>query len=646
MRLAEPLQIRGMTLKNRIMMLSMGIPGQVGDVAVNYFVTRARGGVAAMTTGIISNWAQLLDNAEVMRPLTEAVHKAAPDCKIGVQPMPSGGPGDQKQFSPSGPLHPATYASMTNPLLMPGLAPKVEYTAMAKDDIRWYVENLAKVARRQMKIGFDYIETHCTHAYLFRQFLSPLDNHRDDEYGGSLENRMRFPLEAVRAVRAAVGKDFPVFCRIAAEEPEEWGITLDESARFAMELEKAGVDVIIVSVGVSNHPRGYLNSVCPLYNYLPHGSFVDYAAFIKGFVNVPVVAVGRINKPELAESILADGLADIVGIGRQLIADPEWPNKTLSGAWGDIRPCLSCMACIDATSPLWLGSPDGSGAPFPCAVNAQACREVANRVVPTEMPKKVMVVGSGPGGMEAARIAAQRGHDVTLYEKENTLGGALVVAARAPNKEAIDDLRRYLTVELGRTGVKVKMGQAVDVATVEKEKPDAVIVATGAHPRKLDIPGATAENVVIADDVLMGKAQVGKRVLVVGGGQVGLETAEFLADQGKAVILIEALPDLGRGIFAVLKPSVIQKTRDAGVVMYVNAQPEEITKKGVRVNIAGTRELFKVDSVVVAIGRESDRTLAEQLQGKVPELHTLGDCVAPGIIRTAIHEGHHAGRTI
>jgi len=582
-----------------------------------------------------------------MRPLTEAVHQAAPDCKIGIQPMPSGGPGDQKQFSPSGPLHPATYAWMANPLMIPGPMPQVEYVAMTREDIKWYSENLAEVARRQKKVGFDYIEIHCTHAYLFRQFLSPLDNHRDDEYGGSLENRMRFPLESIRAVRAAVGNDFPVFCRVAAEEPEEWGITLDESARFAMELEKAGVDVLIVSQGASNHPRGYLSSVCPLYNYLPMGSFVDYAAFIKGFVNIPIVAVGRINKPELAESILEEGSADIIGIARQLIADPDWPNKTLSGAWGNIRPCLSCMACIDTTSPLWLGAPDGQpGAPFPCSVNAQACREIANKVVPAQQPKKVIVVGGGPGGMEAARIAAERGHDVTLYEKEDSLGGTLIVAAKPLNKETIDDLRRYLTVELQRTGVKVKLGEAVDVATIEKGKPDAVVIAAGARPRRLDIPGATAKNMVIADEVLMGEAQVGDRVLVVGGGQVGLETAEFLAGEGKAVILVEMLPELGGGIYPALRPAVIQQTRDAGVVMYVNAQPEEITRDGVRVNIAGTRELIKVDSVVLAVGRESDRTLAEQLQGKVPELYTLGDCVAPGIIRSAIHEGHHIGRTL
>jgi len=636
-----------MTLKNRIMMLSMGIPGQVGDIAENYFVARAKGGAAAMTTGIISAWAQLLDNIEAMKPLTEAVRQAVPDCKIGIQPMPSGDPGDQKQFSPSGPLHPATYVSMTNPLMIPAPMPPTEYVAMTKDDIKWYIENLAEVARRQMQVGFDYIETHCTHSYLFRQFLSPLDNHRDDEYGGSLENRMRFPLESIKAVRAAVGNDFPVFCRIAAEEPEEWGITLDESARLAMELEKAGVDVLIVSQGVSSHPRGYLSSVCPLYNYLPMGSFVDYAAFIKGFVNIPVVAVGRINKPELAEAILEEGLADIIGIARQLIADPDWPNKALSGAWGDIRPCLSCMACIDTTSNLWLAAPEGElSAPYPCSVNAQACREVPNAVVPAQKPKKVMVIGGGPGGMEAARIAAERGHDVTLYEKEASLGGTLIVAAKPPNKETIDDLRQYLTVELNRTGVKVKLDQAVDMATIEKEKPDAVVIAAGAHPRKLDISGATDKNVVIADDLLMDQAQVGQRVLVVGGGQVGLETAEFLANQGKAVILVEMLPELGAAIYPALKPAVIQKTKDAGVVMYVNAQPEEITKDGVRVNIAGTKELFKVDSVVLAVGREPDKTLAEKLQGKVSELHIIGDNVSPRLIRDAIHEGHRVGRTL
>jgi 2,4-dienoyl-CoA reductase-like NADH-dependent reductase (Old Yellow Enzyme family)/thioredoxin reductase len=646
MKLFEPLKIRGMTLKNRTYMLSMGIPGQVGDVALDYWVARAKGGVAAITTGIVSTWAPLLDGIEDKRPLTEAVHKAAPDCTLAMQPMPSDSR-DGKEWSPSGTPYPGTYLSIANTLVIPMPLPKIEFIAMTKDDIKWYIESMAESARRQIQVGFDYIELHATHAYLFRQFLSPLDNKREDEYGGSLENRMRFPLETVMAVRDAVGNDFPIFFKMPALEPEDRGITKDEAARFAMELEKAGADVLIVTQGTTTHARGYMNTVCPVYNYLPMGSFQDYAAFIKGFVNIPVAAVGRINKPELAEAILLAGKADIIGIGRQLIADPDWPNKAASGAWGNIRPCLACNACIDPTTYLWLAAPEGQpGAPLPCTVNARSCREVANQVVPTQSPKKVMVVGGGPGGMEAARIAADRGHDVTLYERQESLGGALLAAAMAPNKEQHEDFRQYLTVELARTGVRVRLGEAVDAATVDREKPDAVVVATGARPRSLDIPGAAGKNLPTADDVLTGKAQVGHKVLVVGGGLVGLETAEFLTAQGKAVILVEILGELGTDIYSVLRPAVVQKVREAGVVTYVNSQPREMTEEGIRLDIAGTTELMKVDSVVLAVGRESDKALWEQLQGRVTEVHGIGDSVSPRTIRDAIHDGHRVGRTL
>lgn len=636
MKLFEPLKVRGITLKNRIYMLSMGRPGQVGDMAVNYYVARAKGGVAAITAGLVPTWERVLDNIDDMKPLIEAVHHAASDCKIAIQALPYY-LGTDKIIVPSVPLHGATLKAF----------PLVEPVAMSKEEIKQYVERLAQSAYRQIRAGFDYIEVHGTHAYLLRQFFSPLDNHREDEYGGSLDNRMRFPLECVKAIRAAVGDDVPIFCKIPAHEPEEQGITLDESARYAIELEEAGVDVLVITIGMGSHARGYMNSVCPIYSYLRPGSFVDYAAFIKRHVSIPVAAVGKISKPEMAEAILQEGKADIVGMGRQLIADPDWPNKVASGAWGNIRPCLYCNACVDRT---YKGEdtqvPDFTQNGLACTVNAQSCLEVPNQILPTSRPKKVLVLGGGPAGMEAARIAAIRGHDVTLYEKANYLGGTLRIASKPPTKENLNDFIRYLSLELRRTGVKVRLAEAVDADTVDKEKPDAVVVATGAYPRRLKIRGANGKNVAVADDVLAGRVHTGRKVLVVGGGQVGLEAAEFLATQGKAVILIEMLPEAGEGIFPTLRPAAVQMAKEAGVIMYLNCQPQEIVEGGAWINVAGTRKFVRVDSVVLAVGRESNNALWEQLQGKVPELHIIGDSVSPRTIRDAVHEGHRVGRTL
>lgn len=631
MKLLEPIQVGNMTLKNRTYNLPFGNPGQLGDTAINFWVARAKGGMGAMCVGNNASWDRLLDRMEEMRPFVDAVHDAAPDCMVGIQASIGDGVGhdvNMRPLTPSGQWSQATRLSIGDNYL------NQDTVEITKGEIKQFSEMMAESAYRQKQVGFDFLELHATHGYLFRQFLSPMDNHREDEYGGSLENRMRFAVETVQAIRATVGDDFGLTMRLAAMEPELDGITLDDGCRAAIELERAGVDALIISEGVNAHPRGFISSCVPFYVSFPRNCYANWAAAIKKVVNIPVVATGRILRPEEAEAILQEDQADIIGLGRAVIADPEWVNKTAAGAWGNIAPCLGCNFCFDYT---------GGANHMTCAVNARVCAEAETEYAPAAKKKKVMVIGGGPAGMEAARISADRGHDVTLWDKGDQLGGLLFAASVGQGKEQVEEFRKYLVNELERTGVKVKLKATADAALVAAEKPDAVVVAAGSKPRTLDIPGIDRDNVVLAEDVLEGTATVGQQVLVVGGGMVGLEAAEVLAHQGKTVRLVEILDELATDLPVLNRPAIVHTARMAGMVSYTNAYPEEITEDGVKVVIDRHSEFFEVDTVVLAVGREADDSLTKSLEGAAPELHVIGDASGNSRFREAIGEGYRVG---
>jgi 2,4-dienoyl-CoA reductase-like NADH-dependent reductase (Old Yellow Enzyme family)/thioredoxin reductase len=640
-KLFEPIEIRGMRLKNRLYMASMVAVGLKGPNAIEFYVERAKGGVGAITTQYVTEWKWVLEEVDELRPLTDAVHEAAPDCRIALQPGPvihdeGTWPMPAGMTSPSGLYPKATHVAMTEGIFDIPFKPR----EMSKEEIRWCVETMAKAVVNQKRVGFDYVEFHGSHGYLLRQFFSPIDNQRTDEYGGSLENRMRFALETVRASRAAVGDDFPIFYKLPAIEGDFGGITLDESCRFAIELEKAGVDALAVTIGVNSHPRGYRNAVVPLYSEFPRGSFVDYAGEVKKWVDIPIIAIGRITEPAQAEEILASGKADMIGMGRTLIADADWPNKAATGRWGEIRPCLSCNCCLDHHFP-------GSNlAGLRCAINPYAALEDQLQITPAEKKKKVLVVGGGPAGMEAAKTAAERGHDVTLCEQSESLGGMLIPASKPPHKEDLEKLRQYQSMELMRTGVKINRGQSVDEVYVKSLKPDAVILATGAQPTTLNIPGADNANVFDAVDVLNGKPVQVDRVAVIGGGLVGCETAEYLTAQGKRVVIVEMLDEMGADIFLTTRSAIVQKLKEMAILTETGAKAVEFNQEGVVVERAGQRETIPAQAVVLAVGLEPVENLSQRLEGQVDEIHVVGDCADARRIRDAIHEGARAGREV
>jgi len=638
MKLFQAITIRSLTLENRIVLAPMGMRfGLRGQRAEAFYVERARGGAGALISGAISPSPFASDELwgheggarefiESVRSLPRAVHEVGG--KMGVQLLHSNRWPDKGPWSSEGEPVAVSARIEGDPPTAAGLLQTGDsLRELTIEEIETIVAHHVRAAAEVKKAGFDFVELHLTHNYLNCQFFSPFYNLRKDKYGGSLERRMRFGLECVRGMREAVGDDFPLFCRLAVEERREGGITLQESLVFATELVKAGVDVLNID------PAESLPYMTPGSDS-PMGVFAHLAEMVKHRVDVPVITVGRINTPEVAEAILQRGQADLLALGRQLIADPFWPQKVKEGREEDIVPCLSCNMCTAATDPP---------SPYRCTVNPAATMENQFRIAPVAVPKRVWVIGGGPGGLEAARVAGLRGHKITLVEKSNKLGGQLNIIPTLLWKDPFKKLREYMVRQVEKVGVEMRLGEEVAVDSVAVGKPDAVILAIGATPLVPDIPGIEGDNVVMVEEALAGVRQVGDRVVIVGGGMVGCETAEFLHAKGKQVTILEMLPRVGDDIEVTNRLATMTRLREAGIVLRANTKAVRITENGVEATSDGAAEFFEGDTVVLAAGAKPKHELACELEGKVAALYSVGDCVEPRLIREAIGEGARAG---
>jgi 2,4-dienoyl-CoA reductase-like NADH-dependent reductase (Old Yellow Enzyme family)/thioredoxin reductase len=633
MKLLEPIIIRGVEFKNRMVMPPMQVGvGMRSSRAKAYYMERARGGVGTIIVAATSVDLFATDDSwgrpggvdafiDGLRPLIVDVHQAG--TRIGVQlwhgnlfPAGTGTPQDRR----GEPVAPSDTA---------------EERSLTVSEIETIISRFAQAAANVRRAGFDFVEVHGAHGYLACQFFSPATNRRDDEYGGDLARRMRFGTQCVSAIRAAVGDDYPIFYRLGAWEDIPGGINLDDSTHFAVELEKAGTDIIDVSLG-GMAGQGFTGSPGPEQS---EGTFVPLAEAIKRGVEVPVIAVGRFRTPQIAEEVLVEGKADMVAIGRQLIADPYWPEKVATGRTEDIVPCISCNACFE-TGFAGLG--------LKCSVNAFAGREAELTIEPAARVKKVMVVGGGPAGMEAARVAAQRGHEVTLYERQNELGGQLIAAAVPPHKRELALLISYLAHQLEKSSVQVKTGVELTPELVEKERPDAVILATGSVHLVPEIKGMSTSKVVTAVDVLSGRVDAGERVVVIGGELVGCETADFLSQQGKKVTVVRRGPEMASKMFPSNRYALIARLKEKGVTLITDVKEyEAINDDGlVLIDSQGKRQTLEADTIVLAAGASPNDQLANALAGKVGELHLAGDCAKPGRILDAIHDGARLGREV
>jgi NADPH-dependent 2,4-dienoyl-CoA reductase/sulfur reductase-like enzyme len=497
------------------------------------------------------------------------------------------------------------------------------------EEIKAIFGYFADAAVRAKKAGFDGIEIHGAHGYLIDQFLSPSSNKRKDNYGGRVQNRARLLIEIIKAVKGAVGGGFPVWCRInAMEYGTKGGTTLEEAKETARLAQEAGSNAIHVS---AHGPKAqqHQQTLKPV-----SGVFADLAQGIKEVVTVPVIVVGRIT-PEAGERILSEGKADLVAIGKALLTDPEIPNKVASGKVEDIKPCILCMACRDDLF--------ATGVSVRCQVNPAMGREAEFAIVRAKTTKKVLVVGGGPAGMEAARVAALRGHKVTLWEKSPRLGGQLNYAIVPPYKNGIEPLIKYFETQMRKLDVKIELRKTPTAAMVKKFQPEAAVVATGSVPIIPETCREKRSNMVTALEVLGGYKEVRERVVVVGGGRIGCEVAEFLAERYKDVMILEMLEEIGSDIGLSLRPAIVERLRAAGIQIETSIKIVEITEKGVRGFRNGSSEFFSAGTIVIAVGMKSERQLAEILEGIVPEIHIIGDCVEPRKIREAITDGYSVG---
>lgn len=637
--LFTPIRIGKEELRNRIVMLALTTgynepDNTVGDRIINFYAERAKGGV-----GLIIVPFTAVDIASPAQPglfhdrfissahrLTDAVHVHG--AKIAAQLL------TQYHWASTE----GGSAEVVGPSPVFNQMMRCTPRALTIEEVHRLVKEHGEAARRTREAGFDAVELPIVGGYLLNRFLSPHSNKRQDEYGGSLENRLRLPLEIIEAIKRTAGDDYAIICRLNVEEFMEGGHTIEDSRKVAPLLEASGVKAINVYVGWHECP------VPTVQMSVPRGAFVYLAHDIKSVVNIPVIAANRINDPILADKILSEGKADLIGMARALLADPEFPNKAREGRIDEIVPCIACSYCLAeilAAYKDWQ-KPVSTF----CVVNPRAGRELEHAIRPAAASKKVFVVGGGPGGMETAIVAASRGHRVTLCEKEGRLGGQLLTARLPPHKDEISALIGSLVARTQKAGVEIRLGTEVNFGIVEQAKPDAVVMATGARPIIPHMPGARGNNVVTAVEVLTGQKEVGETAIVIGGGMVGCETAEFLAQQGKKVSIVEMLPRIGNDIVATNRPFTLARLRKAGIRMDTNARVEEITNKGVRVSRDGVSDFLGGDTVVLAVGFTANNELAQKLEGRVAALYSVGDCVQARMIREAIEKGFRVGMGI
>ena len=619
-KLFEPIKIGRCMIKNRIVMAPMGTclaneSGAVTDRLIDYYVRRAEGGVGLIivenaSVSSLRNPCRLgIYNDHLITGLCELVEKvkeAAPDIRLFVQ-----------------------------------LNQKVESKDGVNDlniiNIQQIVENFVNGAKRAKASGFDGIELHGGHHYIINQFLSPFYNKRKDEYGGSIGKNLRFATDIIRQIKKEVGTEYPVIIRQNGCDYVPGGLSVDNGCEIAKNLGEVGANAVHVTAG--GLPLSPEWSVQPM-GFKP-GCLVALAEKIKDSVQIPVIAVGKINDPVLAENIIRTGKADMVAIGRGLLADPEIPNKIRKGKMEEIRKCISCRYCI--------GERVHKAFRIRCKINPTAGREKEFAIRPAKEPQKIMVVGGGPAGLTFADVAKSRGHEVKIYEKEEILGGQLLIAMAPPHKAEIKDLIGFLQKKIERLKIPIIFNCNVTAEIIEKENPDAVVIATGGIPwtplRKECGPRKT----VTYKEILSGSLLTyGRQIIIFGGGEIGCECAEYIYERspGSEIAIIKKSSEIAPEMEPLHRKLLIKRLNDKGVKVIINAHVTEINEQGIILEKEGEKEYLLADLIVWARGVCSNNELEKQLEGKNIFHLRIGDCNKVGNIEDAILSAWMAGLRI
>jgi len=502
-------------------------------------------------------------------------------------------------------------------------------------EIHEIVEAFGEGAFRVKETGADGVEIHMSHGYLINQFLSPFSNKRSDAYGGTLERRMKMAIEVLSAVRNRVGDHFPILCRISADEYIEGGLRVEEAIEIAKALEANGADALHVSACGATGFFDIPSDVPPY--YAEEGVFAHLAQRIKTAVDLPVIAVGRIRTAQVAERILMAGGADLTAMGRALVADPHLPRKVLEGRSEEIIPCISCNRCVQSARRGELR----------CAVNPQVGREERFRIAKADRPKKIWIIGGGPAGMKAAETASLRGHEVTIFEKNQALGGRFVLASVAPEKQILKEFVDYLKRRLSKLPIVVKLGKPFDPVLLKESRPDIMIVATGAKPYISSIDGIQYTNASSAEEVFAGTARLGQKIVILGGGGIGAEVADFLSEEGKEIILIEERERIALDLIDHLRFYLELRLKSKKVQTLTSAKMIRFEKEGALVQCGdGVTKLLHFDSVIISLGYRSNDALFRSVKEQVSEVYVIGDAREPRELMEAVHEATDLALTI